>query len=193
MTSPLSLLLAHHRPTDPVERGDVDRVRRILADGVSDPWARDTPLHVTASAFVVDRSSGRVLLRWHDRQRAWIQVGGHADPGETDPIRVALREGAEETGLTDLAPWPGGPEPLHLVIVPVPAKGDEAAHEHADIRFVFGTDAPDDVTPEHVGAPLRWLDFDEALELTTEANVRESLRRTAALVGRSDPTAMARR
>lgn len=183
MTTPLTLdrLLERYRPHDPIERDDVDRVRNLLADGGADPWDRDTPLHVTASAFVVDRSTGRVLLRWHERQQAWIQVGGHADPGEVDPIAVALREGAEETGLTDLEPLPGGPEPLHLVIVPVPAKGDEPDHEHADIRFVVVTDHPDDITPEHDGAPLRWLDVPEALEVTTEENVRESLRRVAAV------------
>ena len=51
----------------------------------ADPWARDTPRHVTCSALVLHPPSGRVLLRWHRRQQAWLQVGGHADPGETDP------------------------------------------------------------------------------------------------------------
>jgi 8-oxo-dGTP pyrophosphatase MutT (NUDIX family) len=36
----------------------------------------------------------------------WLQVGGHGDPGEGDPLAIALREAAEETGLSDLVPWP---------------------------------------------------------------------------------------
>ena len=47
-----------------------------------------------------------VLLRWHERQQAWLQVGGHGDPGEVDPFAIALREAEEETGLADLDVWP---------------------------------------------------------------------------------------
>jgi hypothetical protein len=50
------------------------------------------------------------------------------------PLAVALREGREETGLPDLAPLV--PDPLHVVIVPVPARGAEPAHEHADIKWI---------------------------------------------------------
>src|SRR5580692_3455984 len=36
----------------------------------------------------------------HVKHDLWLQVGGHADPGEADPLEIALREAAEETGLT---------------------------------------------------------------------------------------------
>jgi 8-oxo-dGTP pyrophosphatase MutT (NUDIX family) len=35
-----------------------------------------------------------------------LQVGGYGDPGENEPLEIALREAAEETGLSDLVPWP---------------------------------------------------------------------------------------
>src|SRR6266568_1047339 len=78
------------------ETADVERMRR-LAHCEPDPWLRSLPLHFTASALVVHPESRRVLLRWHQRQRMWLQVGGHADPGESDPLRIALREAREET------------------------------------------------------------------------------------------------
>ncbi|MFF7649002.1 NUDIX domain-containing protein [Streptomyces sp. NPDC007983] len=68
--------------------------------------AAGSSLHVTASALVVHPDSGRVLLRWHQRQQSWLLVGGHADPGERDPLVIAVREGQVETRLPDLAPWP---------------------------------------------------------------------------------------
>nr|WP_246140981.1 NUDIX domain-containing protein [Micromonospora olivasterospora] len=152
---PIVDLLSGYRPQGPTEAADVARVRELLATA-EDPWLRSTPLHLTASALVVHPDSGRVLLRWHQRQRAWLQVGGHGDPGETDPVDVALREGREETGLTDLAPWPDAAL-LHLVIVPVNARGDEPAHEHADLRFVLATAEPGAARPETPDAPLRWF------------------------------------
>ena len=98
-------MLARYRPQDETEAADVARVR-ALVEAADDPWLRSLPLHVTASALIVDHGSGRVLLRWHERQQAWLHVGGHGDPGESDPLAIALREAAEETGLTDLVPCP---------------------------------------------------------------------------------------
>jgi 8-oxo-dGTP pyrophosphatase MutT (NUDIX family) len=119
-----------------------------------------------------------VLLRWHQRQQAWLQIGGHGDPGENDPVAVALREGNEETGLPDLTPWPDR-SLRHVAVVPVPAKGTDPAHEHADLRFFLATAEPDAARPEHPGAELRWLAIDDALALTSEENVRETIRRAA--------------
>lgn len=159
-----------------IDAVDVDRVRQIVRDG--SPWDRTTPLHVTASALVVHPASGRVLLRWHERQEAWLQIGGHGDPGEDDPLRVALREGREETGLGDLRAWPDEAV-RHVVVVPVPANDREAAHEHADVRFFLSTEHPDDIRPERPTAILRWLQVDEAMKLTKEENVRDTIRRAA--------------
>ena len=127
-----------------------------MAASTADPWLRTNPLHVTASAVIVHPDSGRVLLRWHQRQQAWLQVGGHGDPGESDPLAVALREAREESGLTDLEPWPDA-ELRQVAIVPVPANSKEPAHEHADVRFIFATRDPDAARAESPGAPLRWL------------------------------------
>ena len=172
---PVADLLARYQPRGAEETADVARVRELTA-ATDDPWTRAIPLHVTASALIMHPASRRVLLRWHERQEAWLQVGGHGDPGETEPIEIALREGREETGLTDLVPWPDAAL-VHVVIVDVPARGDDPAHEHADLRFVLATAAPDDARPEKPGAPVRWFTHDEAREITAEANVHETLAR----------------
>jgi 8-oxo-dGTP pyrophosphatase MutT (NUDIX family) len=177
---PVVDLLSRFRPQDPTEAADVARVTELV-ETAEDPWLRSIPLHVTASALIVHPESERVLLRWHQRQQAWLQIGGHGDPGETDPIDIALREGREETGLTDLVPWPDAAI-VHVVIVPVPAKGDEPAHEHADLRFVLATADPDAARPEKPDAPLRWLTLPNAHETTTEINVRETLSRAGTLL-----------
>ncbi|WP_433220043.1 NUDIX hydrolase [Dactylosporangium sp. CS-047395] len=175
----LADLISAYRPADPAESADVDRVRELLATG-GDVWSRDTPLHVTASALIVHPPTARILLRWHARQEAWLQVGGHGDPGETDPVAVALREGEEETGLADLAQF--GTGIVHVVVVPVKPKGNEPAHEHADVRFVLSTGTPDAARPEKPDAPLRWLTLPEALDLATEPNLRETIARVGHLL-----------
>lgn len=170
-----SVIDGYHARTD-VERADLARIRALTGD----PWHRATPLHVTASALIVHPPTRRVLLRWHVRQRAWLQVGGHADPGEVDPLAIALREAREETGLDDLVPWPDAGL-VHAVIVPVAASQREPAHEHADLRFVLATGTPDAARPEHAEAPLCWLSLAEAATATTKENLRETLARVGRL------------
>ena len=177
----LSGLLHGYQATGPTEQADVDRMARLAA-AAPDPWSRDLPLHFTGSALVVHPPTREVLLRWHARLGRWLQVGGHGDPGETDPLRVALREAAEETGLTDLAPWPD--ESLrHAVICDVPESGAEPAHQHADLRFVFATAAPQAVAAENPQSPVRWVSLGAARHLAADANLRQTLDRLAALSG----------
>lgn len=176
-------LLAGYRPVGETEAADVARIRELIA-AAADPWARSVPLHLTASAVIVHPGTRRVLLRWHQRMRAWLQVGGHGDPGETAPVDIALREGREETGLADLRPWPDA-DLVHVACVPVPASGGEPAHEHADLRFVLATETPDAARPEKPAAPLRWLTMPEARELVTENNLHETLSRVDGLFAAS--------
>ena len=162
------------------ERRDVERLQALLAS-TEDPWTRAQPLHVTGSAIVVHPPSQRVLLRWHARMQDWLQVGGHGDPGETDPFAVAVREAREETGLSDLTAWPDPVEPrvVQVAIVPVPAGKGEPPHEHADIRYALQTTTPDAVQPEDDAAPLRWLSLDQALQEAGQDNLRVCLSRIA--------------
>jgi 8-oxo-dGTP pyrophosphatase MutT (NUDIX family) len=174
--------LAGFEPGSDEEADDVARIRGLLRDG--DTWSRSSPVHVTGSAIVVHPDSGRVLLRWHDRMQGWLQMGGHGDPGETDPFAIALREAREETGLDDLAAWPDPASPalVHVVIVPVPVGRGEPEHEHADLRYLLATDRPDQATPESPSAALRWLTIDDALALggvVGEDNLRITLVRVA--------------
>lgn len=175
-------VLTGFAPRSPGEAADVARLIEI-ADH-DRPWDRSIPLHLTASAVVVHPPTQRVLLRWHERHEAWMQVGGHGDPGETDPFAIALREAEEETGLADLRAWPSAEAPaiLQAVIVPVPANDVEPAHEHGDLRYVFATDDPDSAVPESDATPLRWLSVSEALDLVVEDNLRENLRRVGELL-----------
>jgi 8-oxo-dGTP pyrophosphatase MutT (NUDIX family) len=175
------LLDAYHPDGDP-EIADLKRVR-ALADTAGDPWRRDIPLHVTASALIVHLPTARVLLRWHQRQQAWLQVGGHGDPDESNPLAIAIREAEEETGLADLTPWPDA-QIRHVVIVGVPPGKGEPAHEHADIRFIMATQAPGAARAENENAPLRWLSLAAAYEATSEPNLRETLSRAERLLAR---------
>lgn len=161
MADLLQRILDEHHPADPEEEADLARIRALVA-AEAEPWSRHVPLHLTASALVVHPPTRRVLLRWHAKQERWLQVGGHGDPGETDPWAIALREAQEETLLPDLRPYPERAL-FQVTVVPVVAAKDEPAHEHADLRYLLATDQPDALPPEVEGVPLRWYSVDDAV------------------------------
>lgn len=171
-------LLTAYNPATTIETTDKERTLALLDQG--DPWSRDLPVHLTASALIVHPPTRRVLLRWHARMQAWLQVGGHGDPGERDPLDVVLREAREETGLDDVTPWPDSAV-RQIAVLPVPAGATEPAHEHADLRFVLATATPEAARPEKPTAELRWLTLPEAFALVTELNLIEFLNKVGEL------------
>jgi 8-oxo-dGTP pyrophosphatase MutT (NUDIX family) len=177
----LNGLLTGYQAAGQTEAADVERMRRLAAVA-PDPWSRSRlPLHFTASALVVHPASRRVLLRWHVKHDRWLQVGGHGDPGETDPLQIALREAREETGLADLLPWPD--ETLrHAVVCYVRRSGTEPEHEHADLRYFLATEHPHAIAPENAQSPLRWLTIPEARDLVGANNLGETLDRAERLL-----------
>ena len=62
---------------------------------------RETPIHITGSAWVVSPDCEQVLLMHHRKLNQWFQPGGHAD-GEPDILRVVkdLLEGDNYTVAT---------------------------------------------------------------------------------------------
>ena len=172
-------LLSGYQAAGETEAADLRRMTRLAASA-PDPWSRSLPLHFTASALVLHPESRRVLLRWHVRHGLWLQVGGHGDPGESDPLQIALREAREETGLTDLVPWPDA-SLRHVAVCYVRPSATEPEHEHADLRYFLATANPDAIAPEDEHSPLRWLSVDEARELVGGNNLRRTLDRADAL------------
>ena len=89
-----------------------ERVRREFlrhlaehpADGM---WRECAAGHITASTAVLDPSRTRVLLTLHAKVKAWLQLGGHCEPGDATLADAALREATEESGIAGLRLLPG--------------------------------------------------------------------------------------
>jgi len=112
-----------------------------------------------------------------------MQVGGHGDPGELDPYEIARREATEESGLSELSPYPpGAPRVVQVVVVDVPASNDEAAHRHGDIRYLMASANPEAIRPESPATPLRWCSIEAAHLLVEEDNLHQLLELTDRLL-----------
>ncbi|HEX4519155.1 MAG TPA: NUDIX domain-containing protein [Gaiellaceae bacterium] len=163
----LVALLAAHEAADAEEEADLARMRE-WAVSLEQPFSRDQPeAHFTASAIVVDGAGERTLLVHHRKSGKWFQPGGHLEPGDATAGDGALREAAEETGLTVRL---ARPELLDADVHWVP--WDE--HYHLDLRFhvlAAGELAPD-AAEVHAA---EWLTWDEAFARIDEPALRRAL------------------
>ena len=106
----------------------------------------------------------------------WLQVGGHADPGESDPLRIALREAREETGLTDLVPWPDA-SLRHAAVCYVPPVGDRARARARRPAVLPGHRRPGRGHPGERAVAAALAELDEARDLVGGNNLRDTLDR----------------
>jgi 8-oxo-dGTP pyrophosphatase MutT (NUDIX family) len=178
-------LLERLQPQDRLEQVHKARILGLVCDAL-DPFDRAhyAPGHVTASAFVVDRARAEVLLILHGKLERWLQPGGHVDPADRSVLAAAQREVLEETGLRVAA---DGCELLDVDVHEIPARKDQPAHEHFDVRFAFER-GPGEVREARAGSDarrVRWVPISQLLdsaepELPSDESVLRALRKLQA-------------
>jgi 8-oxo-dGTP pyrophosphatase MutT (NUDIX family) len=108
-----------------------------------------------------DRSGTRVLLTHHRRLNKWVQLGGHTD-GDPDVHTAALREAKEESGIEGVKPPFGNI--FDIDVHRIPARGDEPAHYHYDIRFIAAVTGPEGYTVGDESHDLAWVEVGKLAE-----------------------------
>ena len=114
------------------------------------------------------------LLLFHLKHQKWLPPGGHLEEGETPP-EAAKREVLEETGLEVefikqenvwVDEWNSKSieRPFSCLLEPIPARGEEPAHEHIDFIFIA----------RPVGGNLidgKWFSPEEVMALKTHEEI----------------------
>lgn len=159
------------------ERDRMAMVELLACEGAFSR-AHFAPGHFTASCYIID-DGGRLLLHHHRRLHRWLQMGGHVE-GDELPHLAALREGAEESGLGDLALLPGI---IDLNIHAIPAGKGEPDHDHYDVRYVARTNAPERIAIDRAESnELAWVSLARAAELMPAPESRRVIRKIERLL-----------
>ncbi len=126
--------------------------------------------HITSSGFVVNAAATKVLMAHHNIYRVWAWTGGHAD-GDGDLLAVALREAAEETGVSHIRPLGAGIASLDILPVWGHVKRGKfvPAHQHLNVTYLLVADEADELTVRPgENSRVGWLPAERLLEYTNE-------------------------
>ena len=146
-----------------------DQIAAFVAS-VAQPWSRATlEGHLTASAWVLDRSRTHAALIHHRKLDRWLQPGGHIEVEDVSWRAAAEREVVEETGLRHFLVTGEEQQLFDVDVHLIPARPDVPEHVHYDLRFLFVAQAAAS------GEPIATINPGEAHEgrwfsLTTLAN-----------------------
>ena len=181
--NPFLDLLERYLTVHPDDRVRVDHVRQFVRvhPDCFERTCRDG--HVTGSAWIVTPDHSEFLLTHHRKFDRWLQLGGHAD-GDPDPLRVALREAREESGLAQLevVSSDGADLPLDVDVHLVPASGAGPAHLHHDIRYLLVAAGSQELRASDESIALRWFALERAEEILQEGGLLRMARRARELL-----------
>jgi 8-oxo-dGTP pyrophosphatase MutT (NUDIX family) len=169
--------LAAHSAADELEAESLEWMRRFVA-APADPFGRENPAgHITASAVVARPDGESFLLLWHRKLGRWLQPGGHVEHEDASAFDAALREAREETGIVEFGA-PLGRTILDVDVHQIPARKNEPAHHHFDVRFLLTTEGDiDRAGTDDPTRPIEWRRAGDALSSGADESLVRALRK----------------
>lgn len=157
--------LQQHTPFDEREQRALERIIAFVSANPDCFFRSNLTGHITASAFVVDPERKQALLVHHAKLDKWLQPGGHIEePEDPSLIGEAIREVMEETGVLSLQPH--SHSIFDVDVHPIPARGNEPAHDHYDIRFLLQADPDESLVVSDESHDVRWVLLDDLASYT---------------------------
>lgn len=132
-------------------------------------------IHITSSAFVVNKTKDKVLVVHHNIYNSWSWTGGHAD-GEEDLLAVAIKELTEETGVKNIRPLTSDIFSLDILPVLGHIKKEKyvSAHLHLSVAFLVEVDENELlIVKKDENSGIKWIPIDEMAACTNEPHMQK--------------------
>ena len=133
--------IENYEPYNEQEIKDKDLILKCIKLHDDILTRENTIAHITSSGYIVNKSRTKVLMIYHKIYKSWAWTGGHAD-GNSDLIKVAIKEAQEETGIKHVKPIID--DICSIDILPVNAhikRGKYvASHLHLSVAYLLEAD-----------------------------------------------------
>ena len=177
MSDRLKEQIRAYRPVNEQEERDKELILRCL-ETEKDIFTRENHLaHMTASAWIVNEPRTKVLMAYHNIYHSWSWLGGHAD-GETDLLKVALKEAQEESGIRHVKPVSEELYSLEVLTVDGHVKKGAyvSSHLHLNVTYLLQAEETDVLhITEDENSNVAWFPLEEAVAASTEPWFQEHI------------------
>lgn len=161
-------------PYNEQERADKEIMLNLI-DTYKDVLTRENKVcHFTASNWIVNKERTKVLMAYHNIYQNWAWTGGHCD-GDSDLLKVALKEAQEETGIENFKVLSNGIYSLQIVSVDSHIKRGKyvPTHLHLDACFLLEADENEEVRAKlDENSGVKWVDIGQSVEITNEKQMK---------------------
>ncbi len=171
--------IENYEPYNEQEQRDKELILQSLYREPDIFTRENTLAHMTASAWVVNKQKDKVLMVYHNIYHSWSWLGGHAD-GETDLLKVAIREVQEESGVQNVIPLSENIFSLESLTVDGHMKKGTyvSSHLHLNVTYLLEADEQEvlAVKPDE-NSGVAWFTLEEAVAASTEPWFQENIYR----------------
>lgn len=169
--------IENYEPYNEQEKRDKELILQSLYREPDIFTRENTLAHMTASAWVVNKQKDKVLMVYHNIYHSWSWLGGHAD-GETDLLKVAIREVQEESGVQNVIPLSENIFSLESLTVDGHMKKGKyvSSHLHLNVTYLLEADEQEvlAVKPDE-NSGVAWFTLEEAVAASTEPWFQENI------------------
>ena len=141
-------------------------------------FSRDnTFMHMTASAWIVNKDRRKTIMAYHNIYNSWSWLGGHAD-GDEDLLAVAIREAKEESGIKSIRPYSEDILSLEVLTVNGHIKNGNyvPSHLHINISYLLVADDKEEliIKPDE-NSGVGWFTLSGAISSSNEEWFRDKI------------------
>ncbi len=169
--------LLAYKPCGEQEEKDRKLMLHCL-ETMPDVLTRDNRLcHFTVSAWVVNKERTKVLFAFHNIYNSWAWLGGHTD-GETNLLKVAIRESREESGIEKVFPVTEEIYSVEVLTVDGHIKRGEyvSSHLHLNVTYLLEADENEPISAKHdENSAVQWIALEEINEKSTEQWFKDNI------------------
>lgn len=169
--------LKSYTPYNEQEEKDKAFILKCMEEQANIFFRENEQMHMTASAWVVNKDRDKVLMAYHNIYDSWSWLGGHAD-GEKDLLKVAIKEVQEESGVSYVRPVFEDIYSLEVLTVDGHEKRGQYVSSHLHLNVTYLLEADDEEAlhmKEDENSGVAWFSLEDAIKASTEPWFQERI------------------